>query len=539
MKCQDIEKTIMAYVDNEVPEELQSAIKAHLQECPSCRQWVHILEDEVEAIQAAMTLPPLPDTFEEDVVRHLESIAATKETSAPLPPRKMRHRHKRRNRQKLVLASISSILALMLIGTAVSPTLASYVSSFLTRIGGDLGLKKAAELGFSTPVNAAVTDQGITLKIKDIIADPTRLVVSYVLLDDQGKVLPDLYFETYGSNQVYVTDESGEKIAEKARFQLGDQYADLTFSLQNPPNHIIVHLNIQEYGSREVKPIQWSLQVPVDIEKSMAASKTVPIQQSYTTPQGLALYAKQVTYAPSATRLEIETQWTGEAKERIQKQARKRLQMDPDEAFLRDLLSHKISYHIEDEQGQIYADMVPGSVNQTKTVSLAEYTVENDADKQGWYGSFVPYEEKGKLFLVLDEIMVNEPADISLSFDPKKLSRQPFRQQIGDNAYTLSSLVQETVEGTGEKVWKMELDIVGTTTSWPKWYLRDDKGRFYPVAIDYQRSPIEGSSAGAHVKETLLIKQLDQLPSQLTLLMQTQKKTYDNFQWRVEIPPAP
>lgn len=501
MKCQDIEKYIVPYVDNEISRELRLIVEAHLQACPSCQQWVAKLQDE---------------------------SAKTHEPSTPLPPRSSRRRRKGKNRRKWTAVTIAFLLIALLIGT-----------SFLIRLGEGLGLKKAAEQWFSTPANASVTDQGITLKIKDILADPSRVVVTYVLVDDQGEILPDLYFETSGPNQLYVTDEKGEKIAEGAGFQRGEQYADLTFSLRNPPNHIVVHMDVKQYGAREIKPVQWSLKIPVDIEKNMAASKTIPIDQSFTTPEGLNLHAKQVTYAPSATRLEIETNWTAEAKERIQKQARERLQTDPGEAFLRDLFSHKISYHMEDEQGQIYADMVPGSVNQTKTVSLAEYTVENDAEKYGWYGSFVPYEGQGKLFLVLDEITVNEPADISLSFNPKKLTQQPFRQQIGENTYTLSPLVQETVEGTGERVWRMELDIVGTTASWPKWFLRDDTGRSYPVAIDYQRSPIEGSSSGAHVKETLLIKELDHLPSQLTLVMQTQKKTYDNFQWRVEIPPAP
>ena len=504
MKCQDIEKYIVPYVDNEISRELRLIVEAHLQACPSCQQWVAKLQDE---------------------------SAKTHEPSTPLPPRSSRRRRKGKNRRKWTAVTIAFLLIALLIGT-----------SFLIRLGEGLGLKKAAEQWFSTPANASVTDQGITLKIKDILADPSRVVVTYVLVDDQGEILPDLYFETSGPNQLYVTDEKGEKIAEGAGFQRGEQYADLTFSLRNPPNHIVVHMDVKQYGARDIKPVQWSLKIPVDIEKNMAASKTIPIDQSFTTPEGLNLHAKQVTYAPSATRLEIETNWRAEAKERIQKQARERLQIDLDEAFLRDLFSHKISYHMEDEQGQIYADMVPGSVNQTKTVSLAEYTVENDAEKYGWYGwygSFVPYEGQGKLFLVLDEITVNEPADISLSFNPKKLTQQPFRQQIGENTYTLSPLVQETVEGTGERVWRMELDIVGTTASWPKWFLRDDTGRSYPVAIDYQRSPIEGSSSGAHVKETLLIKELDHLPSQLTLVMQTQKKTYDNFQWRVEIPPAP
>ncbi|HZG81970.1 MAG TPA: DUF4179 domain-containing protein [Brevibacillus sp.] len=501
MKCQSIEKYIIPYVDNKLSSELQLIVEAHLQACPSCQQWVARLQD--EAIK-------------------------THEPSTPLPPRSSRRRRKRKNGRKWTAVTIAFLLIALLIGT-----------SFLNRLGEDLGLKKATEQWFSTPVNASVTDQGITLKIKDILADPTRVVVTYVLVDDQGKILSDLFFETSEPNQLYITDGKGEKIAEGARFQRAEQYADLTFSLRNPPNHIVIHMDVKQYGAQEAKPVQWSLQIPVDIEKNMAASKIIPIDQSFTTQQGLNLTVKQVTYAPSATRLDIETNWTAEAKERIQKQARERLQMDLDEDILRGLVAHHISYHIEDEQGQVYADMVPNPGNQTKIVSMSEYEVENDAEKRGWYGSFAPYEEKGKLFLVLDEITVNEPADISLSFNPKKLTQQPFRQQIGDNTYTLSPLVLETMEGTGEKVWKMELDIVGTTTSWPKWYLRDEKGRSYPVTIDYQRSAIEGSSAGAHVKETLLIKELDQLPTQLTLLMQTQKKTYDNFQWRVEIPPAP
>lgn len=529
----------MHFVDSEVSEERRATIEAHLQDCPSCQQLVHMLQDEIISIQTALTLPALPDSFEQDILRHLKLVPVAQATSPSLPPRSSR-KQKWADWRRVALASIATLLIVLVVGTSVSPTFASYVSSFLTRLGGDWGLKKAAEQGFSTSVNTSVTDQGITLKVKDVLADPTRLVVTYVLLDEQGNVLPDLYFETFSPNKVYVSNEQGEIISERPRFQLGDQYADLTFSLRNPPNNMTVHLEIQQYGSREGKPIQWSLKVPVDIEKSMAASKTVPIQQDYTTPQGLSFHAKQVTYAPSATRIELETNWTQEARERIQKQARERLQTDLSEELLRDLYFHQISYHIENEQGEIYADMVPGPGNQTRTVSLAEYAIEGDQEKRGWYGSFVPTEQDERLFLVLDQIYVNEAADISLTFHPGQLAEQPFSQQIKDNTYTISPLSQETVKETGEKVWSMMLEIKGSMNAWPKWILRDDKGNSYPVAIDYQRSPIEGSSTGgSQVKETLLIKNMDHLPAQLTLIMQTQKKTYSDFQWRVEIPPAP
>lgn len=82
----------------------------------------------------------------------------------------------------------------MAIGTQVSPAFAAFLSSFFQTITGEAGLRQAAKQGFSTELNQAVSDNGITLRVKEVIADPTRIVLSYVLEDAQGRILPDQFF---------------------------------------------------------------------------------------------------------------------------------------------------------------------------------------------------------------------------------------------------------------------------------------------------------------------------------------------------------
>jgi hypothetical protein len=531
MKCPDIKRSLMYYVDNEVTQEERTEIDKHLHHCPECQLLLDAIEEEVQALKESLAAPPLPEHFTDHVLEQLEPYGVSKDTSKAVPSTPLRKRTKLGWRKPMMTVAAAFFIAIFA-GTSFSPTFAAYVSSFLTRLGGDLGLKMAAQSGFSTAVNTSVTDGGVTFKVKDILADPTRLVVSYVLEDAEGKVLPDLYIPIFGDNHIYVTDEYGKKIADKPRFQRGGNYADFMFDLENPPNNIVVHFEVTQYGSLHPIPVNWRLEVPVDIRKSMEATQTIPISQDFMTPQGLMVHVKQVTYAPSATRLDMETAWTPDKRNEIRKKVADLFKTN-DEETMQYFFEHRISYHIENEKGEIYADMKNGPNNPTRTIHLSEYEVKEDKNnRKGWFGSFVPAEHSEKLFLVLDEIQVNEPSSFSIRFHPNDVHKKPVRADFHGTNYTITQVTETTDPQTQEKVWSIDLEVVGKNSEWPRWVLRDDNGNIYRAEIDYENSPMDGEK----IKERLLVKGIKEMPRYVTLLLQAERKYYSNVKWRISIP---
>jgi hypothetical protein len=521
----------MNYVDNELTREERAAVDKHLHNCPECQLLLHAMEEEVMALQESLAAPPLPEHFVEKILEHLEPYEYAKDMSKAVPSTPLRKRPKLGWR-KLVFTVAAAFLVCLFAGTSFSPTFAAYVSSFLTRLGGDLGLKIAAESGFSTAVNTSVTDGGVTFKVKDILADPTRLVVSYVLEDAEGKILPDLYIPIFGDNHIYVTDEHGKTIADKPRFQRGGNYADFLFDLENPPNNLVVHFEVTQYGSLKPIPVNWRLQVPVDMKKSMEATQTIPIAQDFLTPQGLLVHVKQVTYAPSATRLDMETAWTPAKRNEIRKKVADLFQTN-DEQTIQYFFEHRISYHIENEKGEIYADMKNGPHNPTRTIHLSEYEIKGEKhDRKGWFGSFVPAENSENLFLVLDEIQVNEPSSFSIRFQPDDVHHQPVRASFNGTHYTITRVAETTDPQTQEKVWSIDLEAVGKNSEWPRWVLRDDHGNLYRTEIDYENSPMDGEK----IKERLIVKGMEQMPKHAALLLQAERRYYSNVKWRISIP---
>ncbi|WP_301108588.1 DUF4179 domain-containing protein [Sporosarcina sp.] len=83
-------------------------------------------------------------------------------------------------------ATAASFAACMLLGSAfVSPTMARVLSSVpvldsVFEFAGDKGLVIASQKGLSNEVEQTVTDQGISLTIKDVYYDGTRLSISYI-----------------------------------------------------------------------------------------------------------------------------------------------------------------------------------------------------------------------------------------------------------------------------------------------------------------------------------------------------------------------
>ncbi|WP_410594110.1 DUF4179 domain-containing protein, partial [Bacillus sp. SIMBA_074] len=68
------------------------------------------------------------------------------------------------------------------------------MNNYILQKSIDPGIKKAAQNGFAKKVQASATDQGITLTVKEVMADPLRISMVASLTDQNGKPL-DIFWQ--------------------------------------------------------------------------------------------------------------------------------------------------------------------------------------------------------------------------------------------------------------------------------------------------------------------------------------------------------
>ncbi|HZG14212.1 MAG TPA: DUF4179 domain-containing protein [Candidatus Bathyarchaeia archaeon] len=549
MRCHECQKQLLAYLDGEITPAQKMELETHLLSCVRCAEVLELLQEETETLKKVLNTPALDDDFADQLVKQLTPYQATShqpavQSEVTLASRAVPQTRRRENKSRLRLRTVALSLVLgicfsMVLGMYLSPTFAAYISSFITRFGGEEGLKKAAEQGYSTPINKAVTSNGGTFRIKDIIADANRLVVSYVLEDANGKLLPDLFIPYWGENELHIKDKSGNIIDDGVDFNQGDDYADFMFALNNPPDDVIVEINIKSYGSQEPIPVSWKLEVPINLSKSLAASKTGTINAAFESPAGIDFALKKVTYSPSATRLDITTTRTKKEDERIQALAELLKEEKKNIGYLEEM---QFSFRIVDQKDRVIADSDMGPVDQNRLIYFNP--VKHPEKGEGLYlASYVPGPESEKLTFILDSVKVRERANFFMEFDQNQLQKGPISKpypELGRN-YTLKGMKQVIDPESNEPAWELELEgtALEKDDDFPqRWSLYDANGKRHEVKMDYVRSGLRGKK-GENQKliQILIIKGLTDVQGPLKLDLQTVWKEYNNLGWEVPIPP--
>ncbi|WP_167569050.1 DUF4179 domain-containing protein [Brevibacillus migulae] len=552
MRCHDCQKQLLAYLDGEVTSAQKMELETHLLTCARCAEALALLEEETVMLKKVLNAPALAEDFADQLVKQLtpyqpaaQSPLAQAEAGMPPAAHSFPQTGRRlpKSRQRMRTIALSLVLGLcfsMALGMYLSPTFAAYISSFISRIGGEEGLKKAAEQGYSTPINKAVTSNGVTFRIKDIIADTNRLVVSYTLEDSHGKILPNLFIPYWEDNKVNIMDKNGNIIDEGVSFQQGAGYADFMFTLQNPPDDVIVHFDIRKYGSKEGSPVNWKMDIPVNLTKSLAASKTEQMEKSYKSPAGYDFVLNKVTYSPSAVRLDITSERTKKEMERIRSMASTLQMKEQDIGLLGEM---QFSFRIVDQKGRTVADSQRGPIDQNRLIYFNP--VKSTEEGKGLYlAAYVPGPESEKLTFILDSVKVRDRANFFMELDPKQLEKGPITKEYPElgRSYTLKGMKKGTDPETNEPAWEIELEGITPEDDddFPHyWNLYDAKGNHYEVKSDYSRSELGGKIGEKHhLKQVLIIKDLTEVNGPLKLDLQTYWKEIDNLGWEVPIPQA-
>lgn len=160
-------------------------------------------------------------------------------------------------------------------GSTISPTFAKIVTSFIEKFHFDSGVEQAVNNGFSNRIDTQVSDKGVTLHIEEVLADPTRIVMSYYTERGNGNRSVD-----YLQGKLYITDDKGNILARSPnRFQRDDQYGYYQFDLPSTTDQLFIHLNIPRIASISYPDVEgkWDIVIPVDMKKSISNTTSIPI----------------------------------------------------------------------------------------------------------------------------------------------------------------------------------------------------------------------------------------------------------------------
>lgn len=393
---------------------------------------------------------------------------------------------------KKTAAIAAGIVLAVGLGAATSPTFASFIKSLFLSSDVDEGLKNAVHQGYSEVVDMEVTDQGITLKVKEVITDPYRVSV-LIGLEKDGKALQadqfilgdnpkddDPELDPFNVNKVGIYAENGDKLDRSfpyrtktlgndimVYFSLDDsEHPSSSHEVSNIPDNIIVNLDIIQIGD---KSGQWHLNVPIDLGAAKEAVKTISLNKRYESPFGFSIDFLQLRHGPSKTELFYRFNHTKKPK-------------DPREF---------IHYEIKDNKDRILASYDSLSdTSEEKGLENKNYLGGSGEGSRGYfnqYDAFLPFKHTDNLRLELKTIYtLAQTEDFSAVFHGNEVLEQPLVKEYEGKKVTFTTRMkteeaeerfpdgEEVFSGTG---WIIEVDqLLDSETAGFYWQAEDEQG---------------------------------------------------------------
>ncbi|WP_429841822.1 DUF4179 domain-containing protein [Brevibacillus sp. FIR094] len=432
----------------------------------------------------------------------------------------------------------SAVVVALLTSIQVSPTFAAYVKSIFAQDGFDEGVQQAARQGFSETSNLSVTDQGITLEVKEIIADPAQVKVALMIKQSDGKPsLPTYPSATNAeSNAVELLDAKGEVMTDKWGTTFEENVGFVRFILgekeQEPlPKTLSIHFD--EIGDRKGN---WKLQVPITMAKTTAATTVLPVNQTRVTRHGLKMTLHQIINTPTTTRIELETQWTEAAKKQLEQEAIKLTgkTTNPDYAPFLPYQQYRLGYYYEEADGSKGKERI---INNSYSI-----------DRYGhfrWIMDDDPLPKGKAATLVINSFHKAIPYDMSVTFRPDELNKKPVIKQVGEDIFTVKGIKLEKDRASEKQQMVMEVEVLSKDISdiylsW--WVLQDGQGTTYQANMGHQSGgPVDPSGRERATYKIRLEDsshweggEITKLPEKLTLRLDAVQKKYP-LEWRIPV----
>ncbi|SFM15261.1 protein of unknown function [Paenibacillus sp. 1_12] len=413
---------------------------------------------------------------------------------------------------------ISSTLAVI-----ASPTLAEYVRSLFMPGVVDYGLLKSQELGLVNDPNIKVKDQGYTMEINEVVADSTRVVMALKLTGPDG--LPNHnMLELSGPNEIQITDRNGNKLGELHDIGMTSQMYVLVahFPQEIQADELMIQATISRLGNEilRIPYIQgkWNFAFYVNLKKAKALTTVQPLNQSYTTDNGMTIRMKRLVRTPSGVRLDLDTELSAAAAERSSAKLRER---------------EYLMFHFEDESGQEIHSVMSMKFPHIDSLLTSSRVKDPSADILHWSYSFKYLLADSFVRFVFDGYIVPELTEGRFTFRPSDLSSHPaiFRHE-GDEL-RLTGFEMDDAPDPREHRKEAVLRVQGKFRNHfasDEWVLKDAAGNEYPVNYRGGSSTIDGyvtlDNEFPGKDYAFRIPTLQAIPEQLTLIRKVIDRIY-------------
>nr|WP_251036217.1 DUF4179 domain-containing protein [Paenibacillus sp. ISL-20] len=451
---------------------------------------------------------------------------------------------------KVTGITAAGLVLAVALGAVASPAFAEYVKSWFSLNKTDDGLKKAADEGFAEPINKQVTDQGITLKVKEAIHDVFRISILYGVEQDGKPIDSDRLFDTFIPNgpdddpyvnRYEVVDSQGKVLPLHLQQIRAGNDRILTLSLDDLvsgqelqsmsdlPDEIVVRFDINQIGKTYGK---WHLDVPIDLTKAKTSTVIVPINKRYVSPMGFSVDFNQIRHGPSKSELVLQVNET-----QAWRSGKKNEPM--------------FRYEVKDGGGNVVAAF--DGLNRKDLGSGNTNVIENFWSGEGEMGHmtyghpFLPFKDKEDLTLDVTSIYWLERAskEVSVALRPEALVKEPLKKEVNGKSITFKVRTKTEVaseqmkdgrsafEGKG---WILEADQqLGSDTLDLQWRIKDGQGKEIPVE---SVTELEQDAQGNYRNRTLFFfADQTSMPDSLVLFLDTRTKIA-SVNWSIPLVPS-
>ncbi|GAS79956.1 hypothetical protein [Paenibacillus amylolyticus] len=350
--------------------------------------------------------------------------------------------------------------------------------------------------------NIQIVDQGYTLKISDVLVDRSQIIIITEQSDPKGSVIPAIYLD---AGRIHVTDEKGNSVASMAvdtRLSSG-KYQRFVFQLKDDiPDHVFVrgelsYLKIPDYYNAATGEItasnttvDWSFQFNIDMTKAKLMAIEAPMNNTYTTPEGLKLDMTQLVRTPNGTRLDMNISLDDQLRAKV------------GENWADDM---DLMYHIEIPETNEYRIFNENRPNARQAKfrfrDMSRLSEDNDGQmrlSETWDPAYVTVDAK-KIRFVLDGYTIPVREEKSVEVDLEKMRKdaefytyvlqlEQFGDKILFSKYNYWPVQQslKLPEGNFEGNSSLVLEGVGTfqnDINGDQWVAIDHEGKEYPVEV--------------------------------------------------------
>lgn len=533
MNCPTADK-LSQFVDELLPKQEMAEIEAHVHSCTSCEKVVNAFQEEQRFVEETLQTPTLPENFTDLVLDQLEPYSKSKKQ------RKAVWKH-------AALTAAGVVLAVG-IGATVNPAFAQFIGGLFSTDQVDEGLNIAAEAGLTKRVDLQVEDQGLTFVVEDVIADSSRVSLSYKVLNKNGKP-QDTYLKNMNESENSITaiDQDGNLLNRLSTgWQEGSDYGFVGFSLggHDELEKLTIAFDLVELNGVQGK---WQLEVPVDLQENRKLTKSIDLNEVSASHHGVIVDLKNLQIAPSSSEMVYETSFAPEEFE-LAEEARKQFETEFGANKMDSLVygvDTQIAYHIENADGKtIYSTYNP--IDSDSNGMLGSSGEEGDKIGQTkWMDSFIPSQENNLTF-VLDGVYKKELANLSLTIQPKNIKKQPVSVEYKGNHLAITSVkknhdfsLQKSLNPI-KKDTSVVIEMKGgrdtLSSDLGSWMVVDDKGNVYPGNPSGSVLNKKDKNGRFITTIELELDDLEEVPEQLTLHLVSSIHYYPvEKQWRVPL----